>query len=198
MIIKVTDSSGKYLGYLLDNVWIPKEILWVYTPIDDLPYEDIKQGYKRRNNIEVQNSIYKNILYNFTNKAYINEVFTSNNIKMNDIILLSYKDFDYRSMSSLWRVPASKSERFAIFNKNTIVGYLHIKNSFLDDCLYICMFETVKKNKGYGSKCIQFLLSHKTLRGYSVISAQEFWRSMGAEFDEKENCRFKIQGGTYQ
>ena len=80
MIVKVTDSSGKYLGYLLDNVWIPKEILWVYTPIDSLPYEDIKQGYKRRNNIEVENSIYKNILYNFTNKAYIDEVFTSNNI----------------------------------------------------------------------------------------------------------------------
>ena len=195
MIIKVTDSSGKYLGYLLDNVWIPKEILWVYTPIDSLPYEDIKQGYKRRNNIEVENSIYKNILYNFTNKAYIDEVFTSNNIKMNDIILLSYTDFDYNSMSSLWRVPASKSERLVLFYKNDIVGYLQVKNSFSDDCIYVGMFETVEKDKGYGSKCIQFLLSHKSIKGYSVISARRFWESMGAEFDKNENCRFKIQGG---
>ena len=197
MIIKVIDSKGRYLGYILDNVWIPKEFLWVYTPINTLPYEDIKQGYKRRNNIEVENSIYENILYSFPNKVYIDEVFASNNIEMNDIILLSYKDFDYSSMSGLWKLTSSKGERFAIHSNSKVLGYLYIRDSFSDDCIYISLFETVEKDKGYGSKCIQFLLSHKSIKGYSVISARRFWESMGAEFDENENCRFKIQGGSY-
>lgn len=195
MITKIIDSNKKHLGYLVDNVWIPNNTLWVYTPYTTLPYESIKQGYKRRYNIEVDNSIYLNILYNFVNKPYINEVFSSNNIEMNDIVLLSYKDFNYNLLSSLWKVPNSKSEKFAIYYEDKIIGYLQVKDSLSSDILYICMIEMIERGKGYGSKSIQFLLKHKSIEGYSVVSALGFWLSMGADFYEEGNCRFKIQGG---
>ena len=195
MIIKVTDSKGRYLGYILDNIWIPEEFLWIYTSLEELSYSKIKKGTRKKYNICIENIIYNNILYSFFSKEYIDEVFNSNNIELNDIILLSFKDLDYNIMSSIWKLPTSSCERFVFYSRGKPIGYILIKGSFRNDILYISMFETPIKGKGYGAKCINFLLSHKSLVGYSVINAKGFWQKMGAVYDDEENYRFKIQGG---
>lgn len=197
MITKIVSDKDNILGYIIDDIWIPENILWIYTSETKLKYSDTKKGLLlSNNNIKVNNKVFKNLLYNCSDSKFIYSLFNDNNIKVNDIILVVADEIK-ENCSSLWKIPLRDTEKYLFVSNNTTLGVVLIRGSILDESLYIMMLETFKKDKGWGTLCMNYLLHNKSVSGYAVINAVPFWKSLGADF-EVNSYRFTILRRLYE
>lgn len=88
-----------------------------------------------------------------------------------------------KSFSRYWK-NKEISGLYAINNDKDLVGLLSIGNR--RDCLFVNMIEISEKKKGFGKKTVDILknMTTKNIKGIPASDAEEFWKKMGAKFDE--------------
>ena len=112
---------------------------------------------------------------------------------LNDIIFVpcKYEDIDAEDVSVLFNMARDLRVRrvslylcidVSIFKP---VAYLMLnRNMFLYNDLHIFIIECIKKSEGYGTKVIKQLKNlQKNLDGLAVVTAINFWKSVGAVVD---------------
>lgn len=203
MITVVTTSKGNIRGYIIDTVYIKRDLLHYFTPVKTLrgvrvfgtPYnEDIKVRGKR----------YKSIL-KYMNLSGYEEVirsFTINGVDLNDILFVSIGVRDVVDVKSdIWRIISDWRNLcfrcvMAVSNSGLPVGYLLIGSDLYHSAVcYINMIEVIERRSGYGRRIINQLLSNNfVVRGMALVSSVGFWKQLGAIFSDND-YHFTIRKG---
>ena len=185
MLRIIISKSNRICGYALDDIFINSYLIR-YLISDSIV--DV-------NNKAKSFTIRKENLRVFGVDTY-QEVFiklASLGFHLNDIIFVpcKYEDINVEDVSILFNMARDlKIRRISLYMcvDTSIfkpVAYLMLnRNMFFYNDLHIFIIECIRKSEGYGTKVIKQLKNlQKSLDGLSVVTAIDFWKSVGAVID---------------
>lgn len=189
MLRIIISKSNRICGYALDDIFINSYLIR-YLISDSIV--DV-------NNKAKSFTIRKENLRVFGVDTY-QEVFiklASLGFHLNDIIFVpcKYEDINVEDVSILFNMARDlKIRRVSLYMcvDTSIfkpVAYLMLnRNMFFYNDLHIFIIECIRKSEGYGTKVIKQLKNlQKSLDGLSVVTAIDFWKSVGAVIDDNNH-----------
>lgn len=189
MLRVIISKSNRICGYALDDIFINSYLI-KYLISDSIV--DINNKAKsftmRKENLRVFGvDTYQEVLIKLASLDF----------HLNDIIFVpcKYDDIDTEDVSVLFNIARDLKIRrinlymcidTSIFNP---VAYLMLnRNMFFYNDLHIFIIECIKKSEGYGTKVIKQLKNlQKVLDGLSVVTAINFWKSVGAVIEDNNH-----------
>lgn len=189
MLRIIISKSNRICGYALDDIFINSYLI-KYLISDSIV--DINNKAKsftmRKENLKVFGvDTYQEVLIKLASLGF----------HLNDIIFVpcKYDDIDTEDVSVLFNIARDLKIRrinlymcidTSIFNP---VAYLMLnRNMFFYNDLHIFIIECIRKSKGYGTKIIKQLKNlQKSLDGLSVVTAIDFWKSVGAVIENNNH-----------
>lgn len=189
MLRIIISKSNRICGYALDDIFINSYLI-KYLISDSIV--DINNKAKsftmRKENLRVFGvDTYQEVLIKLASLGF----------HLNDIIFVpcKYDDIDAEDVSVLFNIARDLKIRrinlymcidTSIFNP---VAYLMLnRNMFFYNDLHIFIIECIKKSEGYGTKVIKQLKNlQKVLDGLSVVTAINFWKSVGAVIEDNNH-----------
>lgn len=189
MLRIIISKSNRICGYALDDIFINSYLI-KYLISDSIV--DINNKAKsftmRKENLRVFGvDTYQEVLIKLASLGF----------HLNDIIFVpcKYDDIDTEDVSVLFNIARDLKIRrinlymcidTSIFNP---VAYLMLnRNMFFYNDLHIFIIECIKKSEGYGTKVIKQLKNlQKVLDGLSVVTAINFWKSVGAVIEDNNH-----------
>lgn len=189
MLRIIISKSNRICGYALDDIFINSYLI-KYLISDSIV--DINNKAKsftmRKENLRVFGvDTYQEVLIKLASLGF----------HLNDIIFVpcKYDDIDTEDVSVLFNIARDLKIRrinlymcidTSIFNT---VAYLMLnRNMFFYNDLHIFIIECIKKSEGYGTKIIKQLKNlQKNLDGLSVVTAIDFWKSVGAVIENNNH-----------
>lgn len=192
MILEVVNRANQRKGYLVDNIYIPNEVLKYFTS-DNLSISKTIYGKSSGRNIKVGITIYKNIL-GIRDYRKVLGVLLKNNIVLNDIIFIksSIDNINTSELSSIWSKRKKSFNTYICLHNFNEVGLILTKDDiFKSENIYISMIEVFNKGNKDGTLIVSELKRlGKSLSGLCFISAVDFWKKCGASISE--NLHFKL------
>lgn len=189
MIVQVVSQEQKLMGYVVNNYFLPKNLL--FSICESLPKAD-----KTVVGIKV-NDFIVTTLGNYAVYSDYLKVLSSNDfgLSIKKICFLERPPDtdDMVDLSSFWRIYCvSRSIVYTVLDNNfNILGFIMTDTRLkVGGTCYVCMFEVVSKGDKNGTRIISELIKLVSLKGYSCVTAIPFWKSMGAEFSD--NFHFKL------
>lgn len=189
MLRIIISKSNRICGYALDDIFINSYLI-KYLISDSIV--DINNKAKsftmRKENLRVFGvDTYQEVLVRLASLGF----------HLNDIIFVpcKYDDIDTEDVSVLFNIARDLKIRrinlymcidTSIFNP---VAYLMLnRNMFFYNDLHIFIIECIKKSEGYGTKVIKQLKNlQKVLDGLSIVTAIDFWKSVGAVIEDNNH-----------
>lgn len=189
MLRIIISKSNRICGYALDDIFINSYLI-KYLISDSIV--DINNKAKsftmRKESLRVFGvDTYQEVLIKLASLGF----------HLNDIIFVpcKYDDIDAEDVSVLFNIARDLKIRrinlymcidTSIFNP---VAYLMLnRNMFFYNDLHIFIIECIKKSEGYGTKVIKQLKNlQKVLDGLSVVTAINFWKSVGAVIEDNNH-----------
>lgn len=182
MLRIIISKGNRILGYALDDIFI-NSYLMKYLISDSI--------------VDINNKAQSFISNKENLKSYGVDTYREVILKLaplgfhlNDIVFVpcNYEDIDAEDVSLLFNMAKDLKVRrvnlylcidVSIFKP---VAYLMLnRNMFLYNDLHIFIIECIKKSEGYGTKIIKQLKNlQKNLDGLAVVTAVDFWKSVGA------------------
>lgn len=189
MLRIIISKSNRICGYALDDIFINSYLIkhLISDSIVDINNK-AKSFTMRKENLRVFGvDTYQEVLIKLTSLGF----------HLNDIIFVpcKYDDIDTEDVSVLFNMARDLKIRrinlymcidTSIFNP---VAYLMLnRNMFFYNDLHIFIIECIKKSEGYGTKVIKQLKNlQKSLDGLSVVTAIDFWKSVGAVIENNNH-----------
>lgn len=189
MLRVIISKSNRICGYALDDIFI-NSYLVKYLISDSIV--DINNKAKsftmRKENLRVFGvDTYQEVLIKLVSLGF----------HLNDIIFVpcKYEDINVEDVSVLFNMARDlKIRRISLYMcvDTSIfkpVAYLMLnRNMFFYNDLHIFIIECIKKSEGYGTKVIKQLKNlQKVLDGLSVVTAIDFWKSVGAVIEDNNH-----------
>lgn len=189
MLRIIISKSNRICGYALDDIFINSYLI-KYLISDNIV--DINNKAKsftmRKENLRVFGvDTYQEVLIKLASLGF----------HLNDIIFVpcKYDDIDTEDVSVLFNIARDlKIRRINLYmcidtNIFKPVAYLMLnRNMFFYNDLHIFIIECIKKSEGYGTKVIKQLKNlQKVLDGLSVVTAINFWKSVGAVIEDNNH-----------
>lgn len=189
MLRIIISKSNRICGYALDDIFINSYLI-KYLISDSIV--DINNKAKsftmRKENLRVFGvDTYQEVLTKLASLGF----------HLNDIIFVpcKYDDIDTEDVSVLFNIARDLKIRrinlymcidTSVFNP---VAYLMLnRNMFFYNDLHIFIIECIRKSEGYGTKVIKQLKNlQKSLNGLSVVTAIDFWESVGAVIENNNH-----------
>lgn len=189
MLRIIISKSNRICGYALDDIFINSYLIKYLISDSIVDVNNKAKSFTMR----------KENLRMFGVDTY-QEVFiklASLGFHLNDIIFVpcKYEDINAEDMSILFnmardlrirRVSLYMCVDTSIFKP---VAYLMLnRNMFFYNDLHIFIIECIRKSEGYGTKIIKQLKNlQKNLDGLSVVTAIDFWKSVGAVIENNNH-----------
>lgn len=189
MLRIIISKSNRICGYALDDIFINSYLIkyLISDSIVDISNK-AKSFTMRKENLRVFGAdTYQEVLIKLASLGF----------HLNDIIFVpcKYEDINVEDVSVLFNIARDlKIKRInlymcidtSIFNP---VAYLMLnRNMFFYNDLHIFIIECIKKFEGYGTKIIKQLKNlQKNLDGLSVVTAIDFWKSVGAVIEDNNH-----------
>lgn len=189
MLRIIISKSNRICGYALDDIFINSYLI-KYLISDSIV--DINNKAKsftmRKENLRVFGvDTYQEVLVRLASLGF----------HLNDIIFVpcKYEDINVEDVSILFNIARDlKIRRISLYMcvDTSIfkpVAYLMLnRNMFFYNDLHIFIIECIKKSEGYGTKVIKQLKNlQKVLDGLSVVTAINFWKSVGAVIEDNNH-----------
>lgn len=189
MLRIIISKSNRICGYALDDIFINSYLI-KYLISDSIV--DINNKAKsftvRKENLRVFGvDTYQEVLIKLASMGF----------HLNDIIFVpcKYEDINVEDVSILFNMARDlKIRRISLYMcvDTSIfkpVAYLMLnRNMFFYNELHIFIIECIRKSEGYGTKVIKQLKNlQKSLDGLSVVTAIDFWKSVGAVIDDNNH-----------
>lgn len=189
MLRIIISKSNRICGYALDDIFINSYLI-KYLISDSIV--DINNKAKsftmRKENLRVFGvDTYQEVLVRLASLGF----------HLNDIIFVpcKYEDINVEDVSILFNIARDlKIRRISLYMcvDTSIfkpVAYLVLnRNMFFYNDLHIFIIECIKKSEGYGTKVIKQLKNlQKVLDGLSVVTAINFWKSVGAVIEDNNH-----------
>ena len=189
MLRIIISKSNRICGYALDDIFINSYLI-KYLISDSIV--DINNKAKsftmRKENLRVFGvDTYQEVLIKLASLGF----------HLNDIIFVpcKYEDINVEDVSILFNIARDlKIRRISLYMcvDTSIfkpVAYLMLnRNMFFYNDLHIFIIECIKKSEGYGTKVIKQLKNlQKVLDGLSVVTAINFWKSVGAVIEDNNH-----------
>lgn len=189
MLRIIISKSNRICGYALDDIFINSYLI-KYLISDNIV--DINNKAKsftmRKENLRVFGvDTYQEVLVRLASLGF----------HLNDIIFVpcKYEDINVEDVSILFNIARDlKIRRISLYMcvDTSIfkpVAYLMLnRNMFFYNDLHIFIIECIKKSEGYGTKVIKQLKNlQKSIDGLSVITAIDFWKSVGAVIEDNNH-----------
>ena len=189
MLRIIISKSNRICGYALDDIFINSYLI-KYLISDSIV--DVNNKAKsftmRKENLRVFGvDTYQEVFIKLASLGF----------HLNDIIFVpcKYDDINAEDMSILFnmardlrirRVSLYMCVDTSIFKP---VAYLMLnRNMFFYNDLHIFIIECIRKSEGYGTKIIKQLKNlQKNLDGLSVVTAIDFWKSVGAVIENNNH-----------
>lgn len=191
MITVVVTNRGTIKGYIIDSIYIKKDLLKYFSPVKILRGIRVI-GSPCGEDIKVRGKRYKSVL-KYMNLSGYEEVirsFTLNGIELNDVlfVLISVKDV-HNVTSDVWKIISDwKNVYFkcvmAVDNSGETLAYMLTSSNLYHSAIcYINMVEVIERRSGNGRRIINQLLNiNCVVRGLALVSSVDFWKKMGAVF----------------
>lgn len=189
MLRIIISKSNRICGYALDDIFINSYLIkfLISDSIVDINNK-AKSFTMRKENLRVFGvDTYQEVLIKLASLGF----------HLNDIIFVpcKYEDINVEDVSILFNIARDLKIRrinlymcidTSIFNP---VAYLMLnRNMFFYNDLHIFIIECIKKSEGYGTKIIKQLKNfQKSLDGLSVVTAIDFWKSVGAVIESNNH-----------
>lgn len=192
MITVVITESGKTKGYLIDDIYVRKDLLKYFTPVRS--FRGVKVvGKSFGEDIKIRNKHYKSVKKYLNIDSYnkIIRAFTISGIELNSVLFIPCKptDYEFNDMSELWKIVYDLKCRNLYYYKivdiksNCIAYLMSYNDLYKSSSFYINMLEVIDKGKGYGTLVVNTLKSFdKSISGLSMITSKSFWKKLGASF----------------
>lgn len=189
MLRIIISKSNRICGYALDDIFINSYLI-KYLISDSIV--DINNKAKSftmcKENLRVFGvDTYQEVLVRLASLGF----------HLNDIIFVpcKYEDINVEDVSILFNIARDlKIRRISLYMcvDTSIfkpVAYLMLnRNMFFYNDLHIFIIECIKKSEGYGTKVIKQLKNlQKVLDGLSVVTAINFWKSVGAVIEDNNH-----------
>lgn len=189
MLRIIISKSNRICGYALDDIFINSYLI-KYLISDNIV--DINNKAKsftmRKENLRVFGvDTYQEVLVKLASLGF----------HLNDIIFVpcKYEDINVEDVSILFNIARDlKIKRTSLYMCVDTgifkpVAYLMLnRNMFFYNDLHIFIIECIKKSEGYGTKVIKQLKNlQKSLDGLSVVTAIDFWKSVGAVIENNNH-----------
>lgn len=189
MLRIIISKNNRICGYALDDIFINSYLI-KYLISDSIV--DINNKAKsftmRKENLRVFGvDTYQEVLVRLASLGF----------HLNDIIFVpcKYEDINVEDVSILFNIARDlKIRRISLYMcvDTSIfkpVAYLMLnRNMFFYNDLHIFIIECIKKSEGYGTKVIKQLKNlQKVLDGLSVVTAINFWKSVGAVIEDNNH-----------
>ena len=189
MLRIIISKSNRICGYALDDIFINSYLI-KYLISDSIA--DVNNKAKsftmRKENLRVFGvDTYQEVFIKLASLGF----------HLNDIIFVpcKYEDINAEDVSILFnmardlrirRVSLYMCVDTSIFKP---VAYLMLnRNMFFYNDLHIFIIECIRKSEGYGTKIIKQLKNlQKSLDGLSVVTAIDFWKSVGAVIENNNH-----------
>lgn len=185
MLRIIISKSNRICGYALDDIFINSYLIryLISDSIVDVNNK-AKSFTMRKENLRVFGvDTYQEVLIKLASLGF----------HLNDIIFVpcKYEDINVEDVSILFNMARDlKIRRVSLYMcvDTSIfkpVAYLMLnRNMFFYNDLHIFIIECIRKSEGYGTKVIKQLKNlQKSLDGLSVVTAIDFWKSVGAVID---------------
>lgn len=185
MLRIIISKSNRICGYALDDIFINSYLIryLISDSIVDVNNK-AKSFTMRKENLRVFGvDTYQEVLIKLASLGF----------HLNDIIFVpcKYEDINVEDVSILFNMARDlKIRRVSLYMcvDTSIfkpVAYLMLnRNMFFYNDLHIFIIECIKKSEGFGTKVIKQLKNlQKSLDGLSVVTAIDFWKSVGAVID---------------
>lgn len=189
MLRIIISKSNRICGYALDDIFINSYLIryLISDSIVDInnKAQSFTTGKENLRNFGVDT--YREVLIKLASLGF----------HLNDIIFVpcKYDDINTKDVSVLFNMARDLKIRrinlymcidTSVFNS---VAYLMLnKNMFFYNDLHIFIIECIKKSQGYGTKIIKQLKNlQKSLDGLSVVTAVDFWKSVGAVIESNNH-----------
>ena len=185
MLRIIISKSNRICGYALDDIFVSSYMMkyLISDSIADINSK-VKSFTTGKENLRTYGvDTYHEVLLKLASLGF----------HLNDIIFVpcKYEDIDPEDVSVLFNMARDLRIRrvnlylcvdVSIFKP---VAYLMLnKNMFLYNDLHIFIIECIRKSEGFGTKVIKQLKNlQKNLDGLAVVTAVDFWKSVGAVVD---------------
>lgn len=189
MLRIIISKSNRICGYALDDIFINSYLI-KYLISDSIVAVNnkAKSFTMRKENLRVFGvDTYHEVLIKLASLGF----------HLNDIIFVpcKYEDINVEDVSILFNMARDlKIRRVSLYMcvDTSIfkpVAYLMLnRNMFFYNNLHIFIIECIRKSEGYGTKVIKQLKNlQKSLDGLSVVTAIDFWKSVGAVIDDNNH-----------
>lgn len=189
MLRIIISKSNRICGYALDDIFINSYLIkyLISDSIVDISNK-AKSFTMRKENLRVFGvDTYQEVLVRLASLGF----------HLNDIIFVpcKYEDINVEDVSVLFNIARDlKIRRISLYMcvDTSIfkpVAYLMLnRNMFFYNDLHIFIIECIKKSEGYGTKVIKQLKNlQKVLDGLSVVTAINFWKSVGAVIEDNNH-----------
>ena len=189
MLRIIISKSNRICGYALDDIFINSYLIryLISDSIVDVNNK-AKSFTMRKENLRVFGvDTYQEVLIKLASLGFhLNDIIfvpcKYDNINVEDVSILfnMARDLKIRRVSLYMCIDTS------IFKP---VAYLMLnRNMFFYNDLHIFIIECIRKSEGYGTEVIKQLKNlQKSLDGLSVITAIDFWKSVGAVIDDNNH-----------
>lgn len=182
MLRIIISKGNRILGYALDDIFINSYLMKYLISDSIVDINNKAQSFiSNKENLKSYGvDTYREVILKLASLGF----------HLNDIVFVpcNYEDIDAEDVSLLFNMAKDLKVRrvnlylcidVSIFKP---VAYLMLnRNMFLYNDLHIFIIECIKKSEGYGTKIIKQLKNlQKNLDGLAVVTAVDFWKSVGA------------------
>lgn len=182
MLRIIIAKGNRILGYALDDIFINSYLMKYLISDSIVDINNKAQSFiSNKENLKSYGvDTYREVILKLASLGF----------HLNDIVFVpcNYEDIDAEDVSLLFNMAKDLKVRrvnlylcidVSIFKP---VAYLMLnRNMFLYNDLHIFIIECIKKSEGYGTKVIKQLKNlQKNLDGLAVVTAVDFWKSVGA------------------
>lgn len=185
MLRIIISKSNRICGYALDDIFINSYLIRYLISDSIIDVNNKAKSFTmRKENLRVFGvDTYQEVFIKLASLGF----------HLNDIIFVpcKYEDINVEDVSILFNMARDlKIRRVSLYMcvDTSIfkpVAYLMLnRNMFFYNDLHIFIIECIRKSEGYGTKIIKQLKNlQKSLDGLSVVTAIDFWKSVGAVID---------------
>lgn len=182
MLRIIISKGNRILGYALDDIFINSYLMKYLISDSIVDINNKAQSFiSSKENLRIYGvDTYHEVILKLASLGF----------HLNDIVFVpcSYEDIDVEDVSVLFNMARDlKVRRVSLYICVDVsifkpVAYLMLnRNMFLYNDLHIFIIECIRKSKGYGTKVIKQLKNlQKNLDGLAVVTAVNFWKSVGA------------------
>lgn len=182
MLRIIISKGNRILGYALDDIFINSYLMKYLISDSIVDINNKAQSFiSNKENLKSYGvDTYREVILKLASLGF----------HLNDIVFVpcNYEDMDAEDVSLLFNMAKDLKVRrvnlylcidVSVFKP---VAYLMLnRNMFLYNDLHIFIIECIKKSEGYGTKVIKQLKNlQKNLDGLAVVTAVDFWKSVGA------------------